>query len=334
MDSVHNLLSTKLPDGVTFKIPEVTRDYVFKSLISLDCTKATGLDEISAYFLKLSAAEITESITHVLNCSIQGSIVPTQWKKSKVIPIFKSDSTLEVSNYRPISILPVLSKILEHHVHDALTRFLNAYGLIRESQSGFREGHSCETALLKIIDDWNKSIDSGYLIGSVFLDLRKAFDLVNHSILIDKLSAYGLSDLSVAWFRSYLSNRKQVTCVDGVISPPMSVTCGVPQGSILGPLLFVLYLNDMDQVINHCSAGMYADDTTLYVKGKSTVDLNMKINEDMAHVSKWCNRNKMVINRKKTKCMLVGSRQRLATMRNNSLNITVEDINIENVHCE
>ena len=91
MDSVHNLLSTKLPDGVTFKIPEVTRDYVFKSLISLDCTKATGLDEISAYFLKLSAAEITESITHVLNCSIQGSIVPTQWKKAKVIPIFESD---------------------------------------------------------------------------------------------------------------------------------------------------------------------------------------------------------------------------------------------------
>ena len=169
-------------------------------------------------------------------------------------------------------------------------------GLIRESHSGFREGHSCETALLKIINDWNNSIDNGYLIGSVFLDLRRAFDLVNHSILINKLLIYGLSEISVAWFESYLSNRQQSTYVNGVISAPLPVKCGVPQGSILGPLLFILFINDMDQSISYCSAHMYADDTTFYIEGKSVEDLNSKLNEDMANVSKWCTNNKLVIN--------------------------------------
>ena len=136
--------------------------------------------------LKLAAREITGSLTHVLNNSIRTTVFPTQWKHAKVIPIYKSDSSLDVSNYRPISILPVLSKIIERHVHRELITFLNSYNLIRISQSGFREKHSCETALLKIIDDWMKSIDNGYLMGTVFLDLRKAFDLVNHSVLIDK----------------------------------------------------------------------------------------------------------------------------------------------------
>lgn len=334
MLSVKEFVSSKLPEGVNFQIPEITNGFVFKSLMNLDTCKATGLDGISAYMLKLAAREITGSLTHILNNSIKTSVFPTQWKHAKVIPIYKNDSSLEVSNYRPISILPVLSKILERHVHGELNKFLNLHKLIGISQSGFREKHSCETALLKIIDDWMKSIDNGYLIGSVFLDLRKAFDLVNHSVLIDKLFIYGLSQSSLSWFKSYLMGRQQSTFAIGTMSAPLPITCGVPQGSIIGPLLFIIYMNDMVQCLRNCSADMYADDTTFYLKEKSTNVLNTKIEEDMDNVSKWCRNNKMVINGNKTKSMLVGSKQRLSSLPNAKLSIAIDGTPIQNVYCE
>ena len=179
-NDVQQVVSSILPNYAIFHIPEVSEEYVFKSLKNLDSSKATGLDGISAHFLKLCAHEITGSITHILNISIKNDVYPSSWKHAKVIPIYKNESKLDVSNYRPISILPVLSKLLERHVHCALYGYLKTYDLLRIAQSGFRQNHSCETALIKIVDNWTDAIDKGYFIGTVFLDLRKAFDLVNH----------------------------------------------------------------------------------------------------------------------------------------------------------
>lgn len=216
LERVKTYVSSRLPTGVKFNIPLVSTDYVLKSLKSVNSRKATGLDGISAYVLKMAAEELACSLTHILNRSIQSNKFPTEWKNAKVTPVHKSDSKLDVSNYRPISVLPVLSKILEKHVHEALNSYLTKFKLLRSNQSGFREKHSCETALIKIIDEWMEAIDNGYLIGTVFVDLRKAFDLVDHNILIQKLSLYGLSNDATQWFKTYLTGRTQCTVIDKV----------------------------------------------------------------------------------------------------------------------
>ena len=160
-----------------FNIPEVTYEFVYNYLNGLDITKATGTDEISAYILKKSAPIIAESLPHIINLSIRNSVFPSSWKVAKVIPIYKSGSSMEVSNYRPISVLPVVSKIIEKHVHQTLYEYFQKFQLLRVAQSGFRANHSCETALLKLIEEWYMNIDDGNMIGTIFLDLRKAYDL-------------------------------------------------------------------------------------------------------------------------------------------------------------
>lgn len=320
---VRKYVNAKLPQGETFNIPRVTEQYVLKYLQSLDPNKATGLDEISAHVLKISAIEITPSITRIINQSIDTDVFPCNWKEAKVIPSFKTESRHDLSNYRPIAILPILSKIIEKHVHLALSKHLNKFDLLRNTQSGFREKHSCETALLKVVDQWMESIDKGYILGTVFLDLSKAFDLVNHEIMVTKLRIYGVSSKAINWFKSYLVNRSQCTYLNGVLSSSRRIACGVPQGSILGPLLFLIYINDIDLTLEYCSADMYADDTTFYASDTSTINLNNKLQRDMEKVSAWCDRNKMAINTTKTKVLLMGSGQRLASLPDNANTLSV-----------
>ena len=169
------------------------------------------------------------------------------------------------------------------------------------------------------MEEWFNNIDEGKMIGSILLDLRKAFDLVNHDILLRKLSMYQCSKQTLEWFQSYLSSRKQYVCVNGAQSSPEPVVCGVPQGSIIGPLLFLIYINDFDLCLSHCSADMYADDTTFHVSGKTTNEISMKLNEDSINIQKWCKDNKMVINTDKTKSMLICSKQRRRTLPENDV---------------
>ena len=240
-----------------------------------------------------------------------------------MIPVFKAGDHGDPSNYRPISILVVISKIAERAVFDQLYNYLNDNGLININQSGFRPIHSTSSALINITEDWYDEIDKGNLIGLCLLDLKKAFDTVNHEIFLDKLKLYGISKYCIQWFRSYLTGRSQCTTVDGILSDTCEITCGMPQGSIDGPLAFLIYINDLPNYVTHCKVNMYADDTVIYYASNSTNDIVNCINEDLNVISNWLQSNKLSLNADKTEFMLIGSRQRLQSVKDDIHNVTV-----------
>ena len=208
-------------------------------------TKATGLDDISINVLKLAAPEIVSSITYICNLSLKTATFPAKWKEAKVTPLHKGGSRHDCSNYRPISVLPILSKILEKHVFTHMYAFLQKHNLLTDSQFGFRKQNSCQTALLALTEKMYKAINEGKYFGMTQLDLSKAFDLVNHTILLEKLKLYRCNVESMQWFTSYLESRSQKVCIHKSLSKSISIISGVPQGSILGPLFFILYINDI-----------------------------------------------------------------------------------------
>ena len=188
-------------------------------------------------------------------------------KNARVVPLYKKQSKTEPGNYRPVSILSVTSKILERIVYNQLEHFLKEKNLLYKLQSGFRPSFSTGTCLTFLMDYIRSEMDFENYIGMVMIDLQKAFDTVDHSILENKLEAIGLDGNAIAWFDAYLTNRMQVTDVGGFFSDPKVVPCGVPQGSILGPLLFLIYVNDMEASVS-CKLILYADDSALLVSGK------------------------------------------------------------------
>ena len=175
--------------------------------------------------------------------------------------------------YRPIAILPVVSKLIEKVAHKQLYAFLSTHNILSKSQFGPRPGHSTSAAIGSLTDDWLRSIDIGQIIGAIYIDLKRAFDTVDTKVMSTKLCRIGCSDRVIMWFISYLNNRKQRVAVRGTLSDEHSVSLGVPQGSVLGPLLFLIYIDDLVQALKHCSITMYADDTTLYVHSTSLLDI-------------------------------------------------------------
>ena len=242
---------------------------------------------------------------------IDTGIFPSILKNAKVSPIYKTGARCLTTNYRPISVLPTLSKLIEKHISSHLYRFLSKYKLLHSAQSGFRHGHSCQTALINLVDSWMKEIDNGNLNLAVMLDLRKAFDVIDHEILCQKLHLYGCSERSMLLFRSYLSNRTQEVQIGNATSTKLEIRYGVPQGSILGPLMFILFINDLPLHILNCKTDMYADDSTIHRSGKCIKELGTIVQEDLDNVERWCETNNMYINCSKTKYMIIGTRQRI-----------------------
>ena len=208
---------------------------------------------------------------------------PDAFKTAKVKPLFKKGSKTDPSNYRPISVLPLLSKAFEKLVLDQTEDFLSLNKVLYEYQSGFRKNHSTDTCLSFLNDKILKGFDDGLVTGMILIDLQKAFDTINHDILLKKLSIIGFSDHTVNWFQSYLSNRKFTVNLENSFSEVSNISCGVPQGSILGPLLFLIYANDIPIAVK-CNLFLYADDTCLVFQNKDVSDIEKQLNEDFANI--------------------------------------------------
>lgn len=235
-------------------------------------------------------------------------MVPDDLKIAKIIPVYKSDDKKIVSNYRPISVLPAFSKILEKLVYNRLLDFINQHNLLSKDQYGFRKNISTSMALIDLTDKISTSLENNeYTIG-VFLDLAKAFDTVNHSILLDKLYHYGIRGIPFQWFQNYLSNRLQYVYLNNTNSDKLPITCGVPQGSILGPILFLLYINDLSTVTKLLTFIMFADDTNIFISGKNLDFITHIINSELTTVSTWFNANLLSLNIKKTNYILFSNK--------------------------
>ena len=318
----HNIES-KIPDNIEFSISRVSTAFVKSQLENLKTNKATGIDDISAKFLKMAATIICKPLSHLLNLSIQTGIYPEMLKKAKVTPIFKKGDKSDPNNYRPISVLPVISSIFERHISNCVSKFMDTHNLIYHNQSGFRKNHSCQTALTRLVDHWLAEINENNTVGVVLLDLTKAFDLVSHKILLQKLRSYKFSNQSLAWFNSYLSDRTQQVHISGKLSTERDIKAGVPQGSVLGPLLFIIFINDLPLHIDFCELDLYADDATLSASSSSLATLLNFMRSDLFNFLNWCVDNDMTLNLAKTIAMFLSSKQNISRIMSNPPNIVL-----------
>lgn len=316
-------LSDKIPKSSTssshyfeeknckFSFTKISERKVYDLLSSLSTAKATGLDGISSKILKIAAPVITSTLTFLFNKSIETSVFPDDWKGARVSPIFKAGDRDNIDNYRPISVLSAVTKIFEKVVFDQLYSYVSRNKLLYKYQSGFRSVYSTVTALLDATNEWYTNMDNGLYNGVVFLDLKKAFDTIDHKILLEKLNLYGIQGKPLDWFQSYISNRFQICSINGALSDKQTVTCGVPQGSTLGPLLFLLYINDLPNALEHSKARMYADDTTMTASGESISEVEELLNSDLEKAKDWFITNKLSLNTSKCEYMVVASNYRI-----------------------
>ena len=246
---------------------------------------------------------LPDHLTYIFNLSIRYNHFPDSWKIANLIPIPKEGNPRDVNNYRPISLLPLPGKLLEKIIYRQIIDYLNANNILDVNQSGIRAKHSTGATVAKLTDDICININNNQPTIATFIDLRKAFDTINHSILIKKLPHFGFQDNATKWIENYLYNRKQLTIANNIKSSLLPVTCGVPQGSTLGPLLFLLYINDIGKAIKHCKYLLYADDTVLYTATNDLTLTSQHMEQDLQLVQQWCSDNSLTINSKKTKVM-------------------------------
>ena len=266
--------------------------------------KSTSDTKVSVLKIANEVTKFKSVITDVINSSFEQGVFPQQLKMAKVIPVHKSGSKTEISNYRPISLLSSFSKIFEKTMHNRITNFMESNQSLYEMQYGFRKGRSCEHALLTAQSAILNSLNRKEIALLLLIDFSKAFDMVEHGILLNKLDHYGIRGIAHDWLKSYLSNRDQFVNINGTNSTKKSLKFGVPQGSILGPLLFIIYINDIPEINRLVKFILYADDANIIITGKTIQEINQQFNELSKTLVNWVGNNGLLLNIKKTKYMI------------------------------
>lgn len=309
VDSIKLIRDTIENVQYTNNIPVITSKFKFRA-ISLTELKnvCKGLKE-KPDFNKVSIKIVLDNwniigknMLNIINKSLETGVFPENWKYSMITPIEKINKTNKCEEFRPINTLKTCEKILEKIIKEQLENYMEINNLLSKYQSGFRKKYSCETTVNYVINKW-KYIDTKNKIMAVFLDLKRAFETIDRELLIQKLYMYGIRENELQWFKSYLTNRKQITKVNGVKSDETDNEFGVPQGSILGALLFIIYINDMPNILEKCEIVMYADDTLIYAKGDTEEQCTDNLTHDMNNINNWLKMNKLKLNESKTKIM-------------------------------
>ena len=314
-----------------FKIIDnaTTMQYLSKITNSHSC----GHDNISSSTLKCIAHEICQCLTLIINQSITTGIFPENLKIAKVVPIYKKDDQSQIKNYRPISVLPVISKIFENAMHSQLMEYFTSHKLLSNQQYGFRPNRSTELATLELMDRNINYMNENHCPVNIYLDLSKAFDSLYYDILLSKLKYYGLQWKALQLLKGYISGRCQYVQLGDVKSSTHAVVCGIPQGSVLGPLLFNIYINDITNATSKFNVIMYADDTTLVFTLENFGTLNNiaviedEINKEITKISHWLHSNKLLLNTAKSKFMVFFKHPKTIP----KLKLTINDNPIEQV---
>ena len=308
-------------------LAHVSQHRVRMLIHSLSNSRSLAIDELDNYSVKIAAEVIAKPLHHLVTLSIMQQRFPSQWKFSKVLPLHKKDSILLPKNYRPVAILSPLSKILEKIIYEQLYNYFTASKILHPNLHGYRKHRSTQTALLQMYDRWVQAAAKSQVSGAVLLDLSAAFDLVSPEILLKKLEIYGLDQDFLAWIGSYLSGRYQCVWIDHTRSEFLPCEVGVPQGSNLGPLFFLLFVNDLPSVLD-CETDMYADDSSLSATGESIGAISTTLTESCQAVSTWMLSNQLKLNPDKTHIMTLGTSQRLL-QPGNKVSVVMDDIILE-----
>ena len=325
--SFRDFLKNPLPNSFVIRPCD---EIEVKALIQqLEQGKSLGPNSIPTSILKLLQNEISVPLSQIFNLSFSSGTYPEKLRTSKTIPIFKKGSRLTACNYRPISLLSNLNKILEKLMFSRVYKFIEKYNCIYELQFGFREKHSTNHALINITETIRSALDNNKTVYGIFVDLQKAFDTVNHEILIEKLQHYGIRGKTNDWFKSYLTNRKQFVSINGYDSDVRLLRHGVPQGSVLGPLLFILYINDLRFAIKHSNVYHFADDTNLLHINDSHKKTRKYLNFDLKNLHKWLLANKISLNCDKTQLIIF---HKTRTKLPDKLNIKLNGILLNHTH--
>lgn len=335
--SFRDSYNTRKHSSYTFEFTPSTEKEVRRHIMSIK-SNAEGQDEITIQMLKLTLPISLPTITAIINKSLKTSVFPTCWKTAIVCPIAKIPKPCSFKDLRPISIIPALSKVLEKVVYTQLSSFLQKHSILPECQSGFRSNHSTTTAMLCVKDDILAATDAGKATALVLLDYSKAFDCLNISLLLAKLAYYGLSNAACSWMESYLTGRHQkVKCnnLNGVptFSSSLPINRGVPQGTILSPLLFTIYTADLPQSITYCSHHMYADDTQIYMsfEPSETIDASRKITYDLNKIGAWSRSHCLALNPTKSSVVILGTKHKIKLVSSNKFELYLNQEKIPQV---
>ena len=273
-----------------------------------DNKKSSGDDQIPMHLLKSTIHVIAEPLAKIINNSLQTGIFPDILKIAKICPIYKNGNKSETQNYRPISLLSSFSKLFEKAMHIRLTDYLEKYKILHNSQYGFRKNYATSMPLLEMYDKISLAIDNNEYAVGIFLDLSKAFDTVDHNLLLNKLSYYGVRGIARDWFSSYLNNRTQYVNLNGTKSDLKRITCGVPQGSILGSLLFIIFINDIVKCSDILKFILFADDTNLFYSNANIIHLRTILNSELSKLNTWFKLNHLSLNISKSNFILFGTK--------------------------